>query len=590
MRYSLTAKRHFLSFILVLATEAFITNAWNPPSLSSRSDPIIIHIHANTNSEHSELRIRSPADNTTFGAGLTAVALSSDKQSYYAVIKTGLISLRVALDTASSDLWIVSSACGTDTCRKVPRYPLTYESPTFAAVNDNQTSFGAQYADNTFASGFVARETIELSNLTLANQVFGLITDSNVTLTDSASGIMGLGFPRLSSISTSGPNALPFFANLAQQGLLEYPIFALSLTTNASGTLTLGAVDSSVVTNVSQIGWNQVAQFPPFFAENNISSYLQWAIPLTGISVNSTQFTPLPTYTNSSQNHSLALFDVGTPGIYGPFQDVSRLYAMISDARLVDSSGQWAIPCSASVPLAFTFGERNYTLQPTDYIIGPASGNPDLCLTWPRALPPSSDGIDWQMGSAFLQTVYTIFSFGINGKEPPLIGLYPLHNASNLTETSDVVNAYLSLNSTPIATTLPNFILSTPTFTTPPYALNTSVSASIGGIVSSGLANSTYTTLFGERTTLANTSALPTINSTRQVVTLILTDAAGDVATTVSTIPAPTVTLGVPPGWSGNARSKFDIDVMSLAIIVGFVHFFWTFMFFSWANFIGIVI
>ena len=129
------------------------------------------------------------------------------------------------------------------------------------------------------------------------------------------------------------------------------------------------------------------------------------------------------------------LIKSGASGIYGPFQDVcfiplflayeinvtfqvSRLYANITDARLVDSSGQWAIPCSSSISFAFTFGyliflvynsclnsiffrERNYTLQPTDYIIGPASGNPDLCLTWPRALPPNSDGIDWQMGNSF---------------------------------------------------------------------------------------------------------------------------------------------------------------------------------------------
>ena len=62
--------------------------------------------------------------------------------------------------------------------------------------------------DVVVASGFVARETIELSNLTLANQVFALVNNSNVTLTDMSSGIMGLGFPRLSSISTSVPNGL----------------------------------------------------------------------------------------------------------------------------------------------------------------------------------------------------------------------------------------------------------------------------------------------------------------------------------------------------------------------------------------------
>lgn len=71
------------------------------------------------------------------------------------------------------------------------------------------------------------------------------------------SGIFGLGFPRLSSISDSVTNcwlcffattillilstATPFFVQLAQQGHLDYPLFGLSLTRNSSGTLTLGA-------------------------------------------------------------------------------------------------------------------------------------------------------------------------------------------------------------------------------------------------------------------------------------------------------------------------------------------------------------
>ena len=65
------------------------------------------------------------------------------------MIQLGQISFRVALDTASSDLWIISSDCTTDACTKVPRYPLAYQSPTFVAVNDNSTSFTAKYADGT---------------------------------------------------------------------------------------------------------------------------------------------------------------------------------------------------------------------------------------------------------------------------------------------------------------------------------------------------------------------------------------------------------------------------------------------------------
>lgn len=167
MRYSLGPALLSLYLTLVLATKVLMTNAWSPPSFKSRSNPITIQLHSYTDTAHSKLTIRSPANNATFGAGLTGVTLSGNQQyvspllfletccslrhyrSYYAVIKAGNINMRVALDTASSDLWIVSSACQSNTCTHVPRYPLTYESPTFVVVNDNKTTFIAQYADTT---------------------------------------------------------------------------------------------------------------------------------------------------------------------------------------------------------------------------------------------------------------------------------------------------------------------------------------------------------------------------------------------------------------------------------------------------------
>jgi len=213
----------------------------------------------------------------------------------------------------------------------------------------------------------------------------------------------------LSAFLTSVHLATPFFAGLAQQGQLAYPLFGLSLTRNETGTLAIGAIDSSVVTNVSNIAWNPVTTFSPFNTESNTSSYLQWAIPLSGFAVNGTQLISMPTYPTVTKNLSLALFDIGTPGIYGPWQDVSRLFNLLTGSRLVDTGGQWAVPCSISETMTLSFGTHNYTLQPSDYLIGPTVGEPTLCLTWPRALPPSSDGIDWQIGTAFLRTVYSVF-------------------------------------------------------------------------------------------------------------------------------------------------------------------------------------
>lgn len=72
------------------------------------------------------------------------------RRTYYALAEVGKVSLRLSLDTASADLWLVSSACTSSACN-VPKYPLTFESPTFVSVNSNATVFNVSYADSTSA-------------------------------------------------------------------------------------------------------------------------------------------------------------------------------------------------------------------------------------------------------------------------------------------------------------------------------------------------------------------------------------------------------------------------------------------------------
>ncbi|RPD60100.1 acid protease [Lentinus tigrinus ALCF2SS1-7] len=490
----------------------------------------------------------------TNNSTIVPVTLASDKQTYYALSTVGNVSLQLSLDTASADLWIVSSECTSSACN-VPKYPLSFESSSFVPVNNNQTSLSVSYADSTGAQGFVARESVSIGNITVPQQALGLVTSSNVTFPDQVSGVLGLGFPRLSTISNTVANATPFFANLSESGGLDYPLFGLSLTRDSSGTLTFGAIDGSVVANRSLIAWNEVVPFAPFLGSSeNSSSYLQWAVVLDGISVNGTEFTPEPTYPIQTMNASLALIDVGTAGIFGPYQDVARIFSMIDSARLVDdTTGQYVVPCDIQETMAFSFGGRNFTLQPTDYLIGPASGNPNLCLSWPRALPPSSDGIDWQIGSPFLRTVYSIFSYGINGKEAPMVGFYPLSNSTTLTESEESVTAFLASYSATVATTLPNILISTPTYTTPLYTFNTSVSATPGKIIKTGLGTSTYSALLNSKH--LNATAIPTLTPSPTVATLILTDTSGHTVTTTSTASHRSITLGVPEGWTGTSAA-----------------------------------
>ncbi|KAI0067467.1 acid protease [Artomyces pyxidatus] len=497
----------------------------------------------------------TPVKTTTLTSGIVSVALASDKQTFYSVISAGNISFRVALDTASSDLWVLSSACTSPSCKSPPKYPLYYDSPSFVPVNGNATTFNVSFADTTTASGFVALETVQLADLSVPNQAFGLMQSSNVSFVDEISGILGLGFPRLSTINSLAINATPFFAHLAQKGELDYPLFGVSLTRNATpGSLSFGAVDSSIIQNASDIEWNEVVPFEPFGSESNSSSYLQWAVHISNITVGTENFSPEPTYPQANSNHSIALIDIGTSGIFGPYQDVERIFSAIDGSRLVDETGQWAIPCDTNLTMTFTFSEQNFTLLPSDYLIGPTSAIPALCLSWPKATPPSSDGIDWQMGAAFLRTVYTIFSFGIAHKEPPMIGFYSLQTNSTPLDTSDLDAVFSSLSLT-VATSLPNYILPTPTFSIPSYAFNTSVPTSV--IVETDLATSTYAPLFsnvnngggpdGQR---FNFSALPQVAPTPTLATLILTDQSGSLYTTTSVAPSTSIVLGEPPGYT----------------------------------------
>lgn len=496
------------------------------------------------------------------GAGISRVQISSGGESYFTVIQVGPYNFRVALDTGSSDLWMVDSDCTASQCQNLPTYPLVYPNSTFQSVNSNQTNFNVQFADTTAASGFVGKEEVTFANLSIPDQALGLVSTTNVTLTDEITGILGLGFSRLSAISSSVNNSAPFFARLAQEGLLDYPLFGLSLTRNDTGTLAIGAIDGTVVTNVSRVVWNKVVEFSPFGSESNSSSYLQWVIPMSSFSFDNTSLTPEPTYPGVAKgNQSLALIDVGFPGIAGPIQDVSRLFQSIDDSRLVDSeSGMWAIPCETDKTISFAFGGHEFVLQPTDYLIGPAAGNPDLCLTWPVASASDGDGIDWQIGTAFLRSVYSVFSFGIDDKEPPIIGFFPLTQSNNLTESSDEVSTFLSSISATIATTLPDSLLSTPTESVPSYIFNSSIAAPTGGIVTSALGASTYSPIFAKAT---NLSAIPFITPTPTATTIFVTDASGVVSSTV--IIQPSIVLGAP--HSGAMLAGGSFTTMSCSVL-----------------------
>lgn len=147
---------------------------------------------------------------------------------------------------------------------------------------------------------------------------------------------------------------------------------------------------------------------------------------------------------------------------------------------------------------------------------------------------------------------------GIEGVQEPLIGFYPLHASSTLNETS--ANTSSILDESPyMTTTLPNNLLPTPTFYTPPYIFNTSAwttttaSQTFTNLPTrtEGLGGSSYAALplaqGASVTTLApGSSALPTTGPVNSSVVQDLQSARESIASVAS------VTWGA--GYSSNAQ------------------------------------
>ena len=150
-------------------------------------------------------------------------------------------------------------------------------------------------------------------------------------------------------------------------------------------------------------------------------------------------------------------------------------------------------------------------------------------------------------------------SYGIDTKEAPLIGLYPLRNSTAAVQSPSVVSSIFSAASATVETSLPNYLVPTPTYTTPAYIFNTSVTAPPGLLVSSGLSASTYSPLLG--TGYLNISAIPTVMPSPTLLTFLITESGGVSTSTTAKRPADEETPA-----EAEARRKREVRVRRVEI------------------------
>ena len=134
----------------------------------------------------------------------------------------GTQSFEVLVDTGSADLWVLGGGwqCTREKthlrsdCEFGDQVYTTSNSTTYSPVN--YAWLGEHYGDGDVI-GPLATERLKLSNITVADQIFGII-DSSTTVEDRINtGLMGLGYPILAQAHPSNYTAISSAALLQQR-------------------------------------------------------------------------------------------------------------------------------------------------------------------------------------------------------------------------------------------------------------------------------------------------------------------------------------------------------------------------------------
>ncbi|XP_057583154.1 pregnancy-associated glycoprotein 2-like [Hippopotamus amphibius kiboko] len=309
---------------------------------------------------------------------------------YFGIITIGTPpqEFRVVFDTGSSDLWVTSDVCSSPPCSTSklfnPRLSRTFKRTTHL--------FNLNYLTGTLL-GSLCYDTVQIGNLTIYRQAFGLI-EKQVRLDHAPfDGILGLGYPRLTQESIT-----PIFDNLKTRGLISQPVFAFYLSNwKENGSVVMfGGVDHSY--HRGELKWIPVS-------ETHF-----WQITINRISMDGMAIACF----NSCQ----AIVDTGTSFIVGPTRHIITIQKLI---KAIPFGQKYVVPyCNITQLPTFSvnINGSDYPVPPKAYIWkSPES----VCFSSFRDHPEQSrhQGT-WILGDVFLRLYFSVYDRGNNR-----IGLAP---------------------------------------------------------------------------------------------------------------------------------------------------------------------
>ncbi|KAH9933149.1 aspartic peptidase domain-containing protein [Epithele typhae] len=401
-----------------------------------------------------------------------SIGLGDSQDLFYTVaLEVGTSTTTVNLDTGSSDLWVMSTACKTSACKQSKAAPYDV-TKSFKASGK---SVSLQYGDSTsgtHASGPVGYDSVTLAGLNLPDQTLAAINDTdNSAVSNGGAGILGLGFPSQSFVqaaaisakfpSTTGTDTFitetatygPMVPRMIYQDMIDDPLFAITLQRNTidvsgEGQITIGQLPDNVTE--SNITWVPVRLYAsseggmaaPSFAPNEIYP-LRWEIELDAVFLDGKQL-PNSAQPGAGQNSSIvsALIDTGNSLIRGPSDVVNNIYSTVSPAFAASSSASPTLPCDAAHDLVFQIGGKKFPVDARDFVSQNTKGDASTCIAnniVATDAPSNGALFSWNLGDPFLKSNMVIFYYGNlthPSVDPPRIGFVSLvpENDNNLLE------------------------------------------------------------------------------------------------------------------------------------------------------------
>ncbi|KAI1116038.1 aspartic-type endopeptidase [Nemania sp. NC0429] len=378
------------------------THARNIPSNIVPTHPKVVHLSTQRKAVPDPVqrdRLRRRADTVE-------ASLDNEATLYFvnATIGTPGQSMRLHVDTGSSDLWVntpASSLCaqGTNPCGFAGAYSAN-DSSTYEYVGD---WFNISYVDGSGASGAYISDTVTIGGAKLDRLQFGIGYVSS-----SSQGILGIGYPS-NEVQVGRAGKEPYAnlpAALASAGLVSRNAYSLWLNDlNANvGSILFGGVDTEQ--------YSGALQTLPIQASRG--AYAEFLITLTSLKLGGRTI---------ADNQALAvLLDSGSSLTYLPDDMVQSIYEQVQ-ARYDAGAGAAYVPCSlgsSGATLDFAFTSPTISVEMNELVLdlqaAGGGGRPTFdngesaCLF---GIAPAGSGTN-VLGDTFLRSAYVVYDIDNN--------------------------------------------------------------------------------------------------------------------------------------------------------------------------------